>query len=76
MKPRAFKLKLNLTQHGFNDDDMKSLGSQKSAPHLLFLIVITRGYRAAFASWHATSRASLRARFGAWPRFLTRCTIV
>ena len=30
----------------FNDDDRKSLGSQKSIPDLLFLIVITLGYRA------------------------------
>ncbi|MFM0733907.1 hypothetical protein PQQ52_25840 [Paraburkholderia sediminicola] len=29
-----------------NDDDRKSLGSQKSMLDLLFLIVITMGYRA------------------------------
>jgi hypothetical protein len=35
-----------LARCGFNDDDRKSLGSQKSILDLLFLIVITLGYRA------------------------------
>ncbi|MFM0160068.1 hypothetical protein [Paraburkholderia sediminicola] len=34
-----------LARCGFNDDDRKSLGSQKSILNLLFLIVITLGYR-------------------------------
>ncbi|MFM0318376.1 hypothetical protein PQR36_26095 [Paraburkholderia nemoris] len=44
----------------FNDGDRKSLGSQKSILDLLFLIVITLGYRAR-PGWVRTGAGLVRA---------------
>ena len=64
-----------LARCGFNDDDRKSLGSQKSVLNLLFLIVITLGYRTRPGLGLALPRAAGNGYLGAWPGFFSRCTI-